>query len=144
MAATLVVVATLAAAIWAMGSPAKQRDRRIDQRRTQQLEAIADAVDVWVLGHKRLPASLADLANQPGASLVVADPVDGKPYGYHVTSGSGYQLCARFSTSTADRNGNGGGFNMHEKRWLHPAGLHCFDRTVTKSAADALEAVAKP
>lgn len=140
VAAAVIVVATLAAALWVMDSPGKQRDRRIDQRRTQQLDAIADAVDAWVAGHKRLPASLAELTGQPGLSLEVVDPVDGKPYDYRVTSERGYRLCARFATSTADRDGDAGRYGWYDRRWLHPAGPHCFERTVAKPAADAADA----
>lgn len=135
VAAAVIVAATLAAALWVMESPAQQRDRRIDQRRTQQLDAIADAVDAWVAGNKRLPSSLAELANQPGLSLAVVDPVDGKPYGYRATAEFGYRLCARFSTSTADRDGSPDHFGWYDQHWLHPAGPYCFERTVAKPAA---------
>lgn len=137
VAAAAVVAATLVAALWVMESPGKQRDRRIDQRRTQQLGAIANAVETWFGGHQRLPASLAELAGQPGLSLAVADPVDGQPYGYRITAERSYELCARFATSTAERDGDAGRFGWYDRDWLHPAGSYCFKRTVAKPGADA-------
>ena len=80
LVATAVVVATLGAALWVMESPSTQRDRRIDERRIGELTAIANAVDEWRTSKVSLPPSLAILAAEPGASLVVVDPVDGVPY----------------------------------------------------------------
>lgn len=143
IAATLIVVATLVAALWVMESPSKQRDRRIDERRVEQLEAISDALDAWENNHQRLPASLGELANQPGLSIATVDPVDGKPYEYQALSGWGYRVCARFATSTADRPIGDNGIGWYEKRWMHPVGRHCFDRTAgsaDRSAAAAASA----
>lgn len=140
VAAALIVLATLMTALWVMESPMKQRDRRIDERRTDQLDAIADAVEAWTREHKRLPASLAELARQPGSSLAIADPVTGAPYEYQVLSESGYRLCASFATSTADRGPGTDRISWNEKHWMHPAGRHCFDRKARQSA----EAIAAP
>lgn len=131
IAAAVIVIGTLVAAMWIMESPSKQRDRRIDQRRVEQLDAISDAVTAWVRQHERLPASLAELANQPGESIAVVDPVDGKPYEYLVLSEQDYRLCAKFATSTADRGRGTHRLSWHEKHWMHPAGRHCFDRKAT-------------
>lgn len=135
--ATVLVIATLAVALWVMESPSKQRDRRIDERRTEQLVAIADAIDAWTANHKRLPASLAELSNQPGYSIVMVDPVKGTPYEYQAVSERAYRLCASFATSTADRRPGTSPVSWHEKHWMHPAGRHCFDRTSGESAKAA-------
>lgn len=138
LVATVVVVATLAAALWVMESPSKQRDRRIDERRTGELTAIADAIDAWVMARKALPASLAELARQPGLSLPIVDPVDAAPYGYAAVSARAYRLCANFATSTADPRRGAAGRYWTASEWKHPAGPHCFERT----AGDAAEAAA--
>lgn len=140
--AAAIVVATLVAALWVMESPSKQRDRRLDERRTEQLQAIASALDAWFARDGRLPASLAELARQPGLSLPIVDPVDGRPYDYRPGSGRAYRLCARFATSTADRDANAGRFDWQDRNWLHPAGPHCFERTVPKASGDSAAAAA--
>lgn len=137
IAATVIVIGTLATAVWVMESPVKQRDRRIDERRTEQLDAIADAVDAWTREHKRLPASLAELSKQPGASLAIVDPVTGTPYDYAAVSERGYRLCASFATSTSDRGPGTDRISWHEKHWMHPAGRHCFERKSGDSAEAA-------
>ncbi|GHB94867.1 hypothetical protein [Thermomonas carbonis] len=144
LAATVIVVGTLATALWVMESPAKQRDRRIDERRTQQLDAIADAVDAWTREHKRLPASLAELSKQPGASLAIVDPVTGTPYEYAAVSERIYRLCASFATSTSDRGPGTDRISWHEKHWMHPAGRHCFDRTSGRADEAAAPASVSP
>ena len=136
--ASIIVIATLATSMWVMDSPTKQRDRRIDQRRSVQLDAITDAVDVWVASHKRLPVSLVELSSQPGLSLDVVDPVDGKPYRYRETSRFGYEICAHFATSTADKNQGATEFGWYNKRWLHPAGAYCFNRIVAASVTESI------
>lgn len=142
--ATVVVVVTLVAALWVMESPSKQRDRRIDQRRTDELTAIADAIDAWVLARKALPASLAELARQPGLSLPIVDPVDATPYGYAAVSARAYRLCANFATSTADPRRGAAGRYWTASEWKHPAGPHCFERTVVDDAEVAAAAAVVP
>ena len=142
IAATFIVVATLVAALWVMESPSKQRDRRIDERRVEQLEAIADALDLWKNSHKRLPASLRELASQPGLSIAIVDPVDGKPYEYQALSGWDYRVCARFATSTAERPNGDNGIHWYEKRWMHPVGHYCFDRKAGGADRSAAAAAA--
>ena len=144
IAATVIVIGTLATAVWVMESPSKQRDRRIDERRTEQLDAIADAVDAWTREHKRLPASLADLSTQPGASLAIVDSVTGTPYEYQAVSERGYRLCASFATSTSDRRVGNDTASWYESRWMHPAGRHCFDRKSGESAEAAAATVVAP
>jgi hypothetical protein len=135
VAATVVVVATLLAALWTMESPSRQRDHRLDERRIGELGQIELAVAAWHGMHGRLPASLADVAAQPGASLPLKDPVSGKPYDYAVTSERGYRLCAEFATTTAGR----GQPAYYDRDWQHPAGRHCFERKVAASAEVAAQ-----
>ena len=142
LVAAAIVVATLAAALWVMESPSKQRDRRLDERRTEQLQAIASSLDAWFARDGRLPASLGELARQPGLSLPVVDPVDGQLYDYRPGPGRAYRLCARFATSTADRDANARRFGWQDRDWLHPAGVHCFERKVPKPGDSSAAAAA--
>jgi hypothetical protein len=140
--ASVIVVGSLAAALAVMESPAKQRDRRLDDRRAQELEAIVAAIDEAASTTGRLPATLAALADQPGSSLSIADPVDGTPYAFEATAARAYRLCATFATSTADTGRDAAAFGWRQVEWRHPAGRHCFDRRVATPATDA-EAAAK-
>ena len=46
VAVVLVVGVSVALGLWFAGSPASERDRRLDQRRVQDLRRIADGVDL--------------------------------------------------------------------------------------------------
>lgn len=143
VAATLIVVATLAGALWVMDSPSKQRDRRIDERRVSELGAIVEAIDDWARLKGQMPASLAELAAQPGSSLILVDPVDGKAYGYEVASIFNYRVCATFATSTSDRRRDTNRYRAYNDEWMHPAGRHCFDQTLGPMAKAAVSAAAE-
>lgn len=143
VAATLIVVATLAGALWVMDSPSKQRDRRIDERRVSELLSITGAIDEWARLKGRMPASLVDLSAQPGSSLVIVDPVDGKHYAYEVVSIFNYKLCATFATSTSDRGRDTNRYRAYNDEWMHPAGRHCFDQTLGPMAKAAVSAAAE-
>lgn len=142
IAATALVLATLAMAVWVMESPAKQRDRRLDERRVLELQAIGNAVEEWTTANGRLPRSLADLAGQPGAALSISDPANGTPYDYHVVSPSRYRLCATFATSTSDRDPEARDFAGLDEKWKHPAGRHCIGQALGPAAMAALSAEA--
>lgn len=126
LAAALVVaaLATVAATVVVMGTPGAQREARLDDRRVRDLRHITGAIDRYHQTHGALPAALAALNEQPGVDLALLDPESAAPYGYAVSDGRRYRLCAVFRTDSAAR---------HETEWAHAAGNHCFDRAVTPS-----------
>lgn len=127
VAATVVVVAVLGVSLWAVGSPAAQRDLRMDQRRVDDLVRLDSAVERYWKQHRSLPADLEKLSRVPGQRLTLQDPARGPGYSYERTDTVKYRLCATFVTDTADleaRRGNA------RSEWLHAAGLQCFDRRI--------------
>ena len=130
IAATVIVVGTLAAAFLAMDTPGQVRENRLDLRRVRDLVQLSDAIEAWQRRHGALPASLVELAAQPGVSLPIRDPVDGAAYGYEPGTGSNYRLCAVFTTDTARSDPDRGRLEYYDGKWPHPAGRHCFERKV--------------
>ena len=117
---TFVVVAAAAiVGIVMIGPPAEERARRLDQRRLDQLEGLARAVDFYWTSKGHLPASLEAIASESGATMTMSDPVTGVPYGYRVT-GERYELCATFDRVSGQRYAG--------DIWMHGAGLRCFTR----------------
>lgn len=129
IAASMVVVATVVAAIRVMGSPAAQREAKLDSRRVDDLNHIVQVIEHYVELNDALPPDLTTLADQPGQRLSITDPVDGTAYGYEVTGKRTYRLCAVFFTDTAESPAAGGPWNPDD--WNHDAGRHCFDRKPT-------------
>lgn len=130
VAASLVVVATVAAAIAVMGSPSTQRKARLDNRRVRDLSYIVNAVDGYVEREKSLPTDLTTLAGQPGLRLSIADPDDGSPYTYEVAGDRTFRLCAVFATDTAKITNE----QWFGDDWNHGSGRQCFDRTAEDKA----------
>ena len=125
--AGLVVVAVLAVALWVIGSPAAQRQVRLDERREADLQRIENAIGRHWEKQAALPADLPTLAGAPGVVLPVVDPVDGTPYAFVVVGPRAYRLCAVFATDTAARAAGNGARN---DRWAHTVGRQCFDLSV--------------
>lgn len=130
IAASVVVLATVVAAVLVMDPPSVQRDARLDSRRVDALNHIVRLVDSHVQVHGELPPDLATLAAQPGLQLSIADPVTGVPYDYTATGGLDYTLCAVFVTDTAKVLAQGGPWNADE--WSHDVGRQCFARTAQR------------
>jgi hypothetical protein len=124
VAASVVVVATVAAAMLAMGSPGSQRESRLDRKREQGMERIAMAIDFRAKAGQPLPADLASLAREPGRRLSITDPATGAAYAYETTGDRSYRLCAVFATDTALESRKA----WIDQEWLHGKGRHCFDR----------------
>ncbi|MDE2764538.1 MAG: hypothetical protein OXQ94_07135 [Gemmatimonadota bacterium] len=95
-AAVAAVVAAVAAGLFILGSPAQERERRIDDRRAADLHAIAAAADLYRSRHSRLPASLDELAAEPGMRINTRDPATEQAYGYQVLDSARYEVCATF------------------------------------------------
>jgi hypothetical protein len=124
---TLVVIATLVAAIVVLGPPAKQRELKLDQRRVADLIGIKNAVAVYVRQHEALPADLSVLANMPGTRIARSDPETGASYEYAVLDERSYRLCAVFAAAP---EGDRAALPYYtEAGWAHEAGHECFERT---------------
>jgi type II secretory pathway pseudopilin PulG len=130
--ASLVVVATIVAAIVVMGPPSTQRSSRLDERRVTDLGNLVQAIQAYREAHDRLPADLPVLAAEPGSRLAIVDPDTAQPYGYAVLGAREYQLCARFDTDTAATMEPPVAWVPGD--WNHGIGTRCFKRSVVVPA----------
>jgi len=110
--ATLAVVLGLTVA----GTPGKQRRMQADERRVQDLRAIAQMVAT----RPSLPGSLEELRSQ-NLDIRLTDPESNQPYEYNVNAADRYELCAAFA-APSENSGNvyAGAF------WKHTGGRACF------------------
>ena len=95
-ASVAAVVAAVVAGLIALGSPAEERERRIDERRAADLHGIAAATSLYWSRHSRLPASLDELAAEPGLRINTRDPASSEIYGYQALDSVRYEVCATF------------------------------------------------
>jgi hypothetical protein len=126
IAASLVMVATIVAAIAATGTPSERRMVKLDDRRVDDLRALETAVDEHFKQHARLPDGLAEVGRKPGNTLSLVDPDTGAPYVFVPGVGRHYQLCAVFATDTGVTS------EENASEWQHGIGRHCFNLEAPK------------
>ena len=115
------IVAAVIGGVILLGSPAKERMRKLDKRRVENLRAITSAVDLYWTRHKSLSPSIESLSKEPGLSLNTLDPETGQPYEYKVLNERNYELCTNFAFATAEEQ------NIYYKDfWSHGPGRQCF------------------
>ena len=127
-AAGIISVLSIAAGVWVMDSPMRQRLLRVDAARVEDMQTLDAAVLLWWGEHKELPADLGMLAAQPGVNLPRRDPDGGSDYRYRPLDATHYELCAEFATDSGERPAR---WRLPQSgQWVHPAGAHCFHRSV--------------
>jgi type II secretory pathway pseudopilin PulG len=125
--ATVVVVATVVGALYLLGPPSIQRQRRFDERRAQDLGRIAFAVDQhWRRTHA-LPATLDDLVSERQFPTLPRDPVTDSSYAYSTTEPGKYKLCATFQQPSDTDETPTLNYGNTARSWRHAAGATCFD-----------------
>ena len=113
------------AGLWVIGSPATQRAVRLDERRLDDLDRIAESVQYRWEADDALPPDLATLAARPGSTMPTKDPDTGQAYEYVVVDAHRFRLCAVFATDTAEY-----GVRRRAADRDHGRGRHCFDHRV--------------
>ena len=136
---SVVIVVAIVASLFVVGSPAKQRDARLDQNRVSDLQTIQSSlIDYW-RDKETLPENLTALEDDIIGYRNPTDPESGEVYEYSVTGELDFQLCATFTTESDGSDQNvypvpmmydfgymGGDFDV----WSHAEGRTCFDRTI--------------
>ena len=124
LAVSAVVAIAVVVGFLALGTPATERERRLDDTRLEDLRALSSRV----VGHHRrtgsLPATLAAVVLPRGS--VVVDPARGDPYEYEVVDDSTFRLCATFDHPTEDDPAR-----MAYDAWAHGAGRTCYRFRIT-------------
>jgi hypothetical protein len=121
----IVVALVVIRGIMIVGSPSEERTRRMDSRRIVDLQGISRSIGVYYMRHQQVPASLEELAREPGFANVARDPVTDQPYGYRMFNATSYALCGTFDRETAD--------NRAEDFWAHGVGEQCFTLNIKET-----------
>ncbi len=133
------VLATVVAGFFIIGTPQQMRVQKQDAIRVQDLQNIQwQVVNYWQQKEK-LPASLSDVNDPISNTIVPVDPQTKQPYEYKVTGRLSFQFCATFATK-GDSMQNGpvarpvapigvGGKELTDN-WQHDAARTCFERTI--------------
>ncbi len=152
----ILVAAAIVYSFMIMGSPAKQRLLRLDDRRINDLQSIQYQVINYWQQKEKLPEELSVLSNSTtGYSLPVEPEFEkGNSYEYFVKDKLKFELCATFALPMPQgwqEYSSGGGiapmvaYDTKEtsnvsypyrgginESWDHQAGRTCFERTIDK------------
>jgi hypothetical protein len=151
----LLAILAISYSFMIIGSPMKQRQLRLDNRRVEDLQNIQWQVINYWQQKEKLPITLEELKNPlSGYSLPVEPEFEkGKTYEYAVKGPLQFELCATFSQPIPKgwRESSYGGIYptmpMYDKAvsssypypgggvnesWEHEAGRTCFVRTIDK------------
>ena len=119
---SVVTVAAVAIAVvyglTRVGPPRDQRERRLDERRIEDLRRIARAIDLHWTRHGSLPAALDVLSEATVRDVTFNDPESEEPYEYRVETPSTFELCGSFGTDWLDPS--------VDLFWSHPMGSPLF------------------
>lgn len=126
LAALLSTVAVLVVVILgfvAVGGPARQRLRRSDAIKTQEIAKLAEQIQqAWRSSTEGLPANLDKFPES-----LKKDRATNTLFIYRPKGNSQYEICASFATDNrGEPNSNA------TDLWLHPTGNHCFQFDTTQ------------
>lgn len=124
--ASVAMLGAVAAGMGVLGTPAHQRQLKLDDQRVSDLSVIANTVHRYRLVHHTLPGALSALPLQERGSN---DPVTGEPYAYNKLGDDAYTLCAHFDAADPWRPAEYAAPRLYAPTapaWKHPAGPYCF------------------
>lgn len=133
---SFVVLASIIAGFFIIGTPAEQRQRRFDEQRVTNLQILQDQIINYWVRKEALPQNLSELEDSISGFVVPVDPESDLVYEYIVIDTLSFELCATFKTSTEDFGSTSQGskyfypYDSFQQRWKHEAERTCFTRTV--------------
>lgn len=134
-----VVLASIITSFFLVGSPAHQRDVRLDNQRVSDLQNIQSQIVSYWQQKDQIPAKQEDLSDSISGFVPPIDPETGAAYEYVVKGVFEFDLCATFKTAsmgtdTTDRYSKplpiGFSGDPYSQNWNHGAGRVCFFRSI--------------
>lgn len=130
----ILVLATIVAGFFLMGSPSQVRLYRFDEQKVSDLQNIQWQVVNYWQQKTTLPKSLGDLEDPISGFIAPKDPQTGKDYEFSLGEGMTFKLCAEFNAEsreqTRDRMVAAYPYDSLDGNWKHGTGRTCFERTI--------------
>ncbi len=136
----ILLLGAVVAGLFIVGSPAQQRNVRLDEQRINDLANVQSQVLAYTESKAGLPATVKELVAWSGE--LPTDPATGTAYTYEKVSDVKFKLCATFATAQTESNlDNYYSYTYPAKEafvtqlvgsvnWNHTAGNYCFERTI--------------
>lgn len=133
----VIILGSLVASFFIVGSPATQRQRRFDDQRVSHLQSLQNEIVTYWQQKEKLPERLDDLQNSISGFAPPVDPETGAAYEYNVIEPLTFELCAEFKTASLGPERSAKipqpityYFDPYQQNWNHQAGRVCFSRTI--------------
>ncbi len=132
---SLFILIAIVAGFFIIGTPGEQRAKRLDEQRVQDLQMLQSEIIGYWNQKDTLPEQLSDLKNSITGFTPPTDPETGNAYEYTVIEPLTFELCATFTheRNVAEKSPTAPRpiyFDPYQANWDHPAGRHCFERTI--------------
>lgn len=135
-----IVIATVIAGFFIVGSPKEERLRRFDQQRVDHLNLIQGEVINYWINKGNLPSALSELEDDIRGIRIPVDPETAVEYTYEVRGSESFSLCATFARPSLESERMTGkprpvepfGGIYGGAVWQHGAGYVCFERIIDK------------
>ncbi|HAT03446.1 MAG TPA: hypothetical protein DCS29_01555 [Candidatus Magasanikbacteria bacterium] len=129
-----IVLGSIIAGFFIIGTPTDQRARRFDDERVQDLQMIqSEIVNYWVQ-KRELPVQLSELNNSITGFIAPLDPKTNEQYEYLIANELSFELCVVFERVNKDITPAGlyfgSPYDSYNQNWSHDAGRVCFSRTI--------------
>lgn len=128
------VAIVVIAGFFIIGSPAKERIRRFDEERINNLQSIQFAIVNYWTNKRILPENLSVLEDPISGYKIPTDPQTNESYEYNIKGSESFELCAVFGLPGDSQNSGlesprptGGDYSQN---WDHSAGRVCFERII--------------
>jgi hypothetical protein len=134
--ATILVVISVIIGFLMVGSPMHQRDVRMDDQRTNDLQWIQSEIIEYWRNKDVLPESIDILENDLRGFTPPLDPETESNYEYEIIGNLSFKLCTEFKTESFELKNKEKLRYPREfrdpfsKNWNHKEGHVCFERTI--------------
>ena len=132
----VVILASIIAGFYFVGTPSSARQQRLDSERVIDLQNIKSEIVNYWNQKDELPKDLITLTDPLTGFEIPLDPDTNEPYEYIVKEELTFELCATFNQPTSDWEKRKEDYQHNEfgrslmGNWNHEAGYTCFERTI--------------
>lgn len=127
-----VVLLTIIAGFFIMGSPSQVRLYRFDSQKVSDLQNVQYQIINYYQQKGSLPVDITDVEDPLSGWNLPIDPQGGS-YRYEKTGNLSFKLCATFNAETRNNQASIAApmyYGVEGENWRHGAGEVCFDRTI--------------
>lgn len=128
-ATAAVVLGSIVAGFFIIGTPGHQRLVRSDERRVNDLQSIQSNIVHYWQTKEVLPQTLDNLKDNISGFVPPKDPETDAAYDYKIVDADSFELCAIFALSS-DEAFKAKDPYLYKTNWEHEKGYFCFKRDI--------------